>query len=273
MKQFHKKFVSTIVAIGTLLFCNFNLTNAQTEDVFPLKLRVGTYNVGHFNHGVSTDGYRDPDVQARLEFWRNWIGKQSFDILFVQEWNHKFDVAKTLDAVDELLKPHFSNSHFGEQRNGNWIYNGFASKRELKNIRQVDLPNGYYALVGDMPIGGKTITVISAHLPWQDNSNGVAIEALIKEMKKYEYVICGGDMNASDENQRKFSDAGFNIANGGESGWFLTYPENFVTGNGSYHLDNIVTSRNITIKNVSAPITSLNDNDHYPMLADVIVER
>jgi len=38
------------------------------------------------------------------------------------------------------------------------------------------------------------------------------------------------------------------------------------------HIDNIITSTNITIRYVSAPTTGLNDLDHLPVLAEVLIQ-
>ncbi|MCK3685134.1 hypothetical protein [Maribellus sp. YY47] len=37
------------------------------------------------------------------------------------------------------------------------------------------------------------------------------------------------------------------------------------------HIDNIITSKNIKIMNISAPYTGLNDYDHLPIIADIII--
>ena len=68
---------------------------------------------------------------------------------------------------------------------------------------------------------------------------------------------------------------GFNYANGGNIGWFSTTPgsESLTgyKGNQDRNIDNIVTSSNIKIMNVHSPKTGLNDLDHKPVIADVVV--
>lgn len=260
-----------LLFIASILFLSFfNHLSAQTKDGFPLKLRVGIYNVGHFNQG-KLGGYQAEDIQEEMERWRTWIGQQSMDIFVVNEWNGRFDKDSTMNATEVLLKPYYNNIYFGKQNK--WIYNGIATNFKLTNIRQVDLTHKeYYAIVGDLKIGKKTITVMSVHIPWQACCHESSVDALIAEMKKYEYVICAGDMNAPNKNQRKFFDAGFNIANGGYEGWHCTAVKNCEKGKFEVsHIDNIITSKNIKIMNVSAPRTGLTMEDHLPVLADVVI--
>jgi len=239
---------------------------------FPLKLRIGTYNVGHFNQGnIGGYGAGQSAASSMLQ-WRQWIGRQSFDVFFINEWNEYFDRDKTINAADALLYPYFNTVCFGQQHT--WIYNGIATNYALTNIRQLELTHKeYYATIADLNVGGKIITLMSVHIPWQKCCHDSSIDALIVEMKKYEYLICGGDMNANDKSQRKFIEAGFNMANGGNEGWKCTAASKCADGSAdsSSHIDNIVTTHNIKIMNVSAPMTGLNDTDHLPVLADVII--
>jgi endonuclease/exonuclease/phosphatase family metal-dependent hydrolase len=191
------------------------------------------------------------------------------DILGVNEWNTKFDKDSTMDATTELLQPFYDKQYFGAINT--WIYNGIITNFTLQNIRQVVLWRDYYAIVGDLKIGEKTITIMSVHVPWQKGSHEQAVIDLITEMKKYEYLICMGDMNAVDKTQLHFQEVGFNIANGGYEGWHCTNPPCDRTEKDILHIDNIITSKNIKIMNVSAPETGLSDRDHWPIIADLII--
>src|SRR5690606_32685989 len=197
----------------------------------PLKLRVATYNVGHFNQGVAGGlevrgeavyGKEGKQRYARLEMinWREWISEQSIDILGVQEWNRHFDADSVFHAEEELLAPFYNNRYFGDEHR--WIYNGIATNYKLSNLRQKYWAGDYYALIGDLKIGDKIITVMSSHIPWQKEWHVEALNDILEEMKKYEYLICMGDFNATDAEQLRFREEGFNIANGGYQGWFGT---------------------------------------------------
>lgn len=250
------------------------ILSAQLPENVPLKLRVGIYNVGHFNQGRLGGFQGDGNwAKAALENWREWISKQSLDIFAVNEWNMFFDKDSTMNAQEELLKPFYSNVYFGAHNR--WIYNGIATNYRLTNLRQKRWSGDYYALIGDLRIGKKVITVMSTHIPWQKGEHVPALDGILEEMKRYEYVIVLGDMNASDQEQLRFKENGFNIANGGSQGWFATAAgNNRVAGRRegpNTNIDNIITSKNIKIMRVSAPYTGLNDLDHLPVLADLII--
>ncbi|PST83812.1 endonuclease/exonuclease/phosphatase [Pedobacter yulinensis] len=264
-----RKLIFILAGIFFALYTRAQLPNDQS-----LRLRVGVYNVGHFNQG-SLGGFQGLPTQARAEImnWRRWIGKQSLDIFAFNEWNKHFDKDSVFIADQALLEPFYKNRYFGRQNR--WIYNGIATNYKLTNIREKRWPGDYYAIIGDLKIGKKVITVMSSHLPWQKGQHLPGLDSLLAEMKKYEYLICMGDMNASDAEQLRFEKDGFNIANGGYMGWFTTAAGNAraagVTGGLNMNIDNIVTTKNIKILNVSAPFTGLNDLDHLPVLADLIV--
>lgn len=274
-----------LLSLTAILFL-FNLM-AQPADNAPLKLRVGTYNVGHFNQGVKgglevrgKNYYPDrKDVTEKYILkemlgWKKWIGEQSLDLFCVQEWNRYFDQDSTFIAENELLKPYYNNVYFGDEHV--WIYNGIATNYHLYNLRQQYWFQDYYALIGDLKFGNKTIKVISTHIPWKAEGHKPALDSIIAELKKYEYFICFGDTNASDAEILRFREAGFNIANGGDQGWFATSSRvilDRMKDGADRHIDNIITSRNIKIMNVLAPHTGLNDLDHLPLIADVIITR
>jgi len=265
----------SLLGLTLLILSSLMSVDGQTPDNLPLRLRVGTYNVGHFNQG-RLGGFQwtgKSTIIAEMNNWKKWIGEQGLDILGVNEWNRYFDKDSMYIAEAELLAPYYSNVYFGDENT--WIYNGIATNYKLENIRQKYSNGDYYAVLGDLKIGDKTIAVISTHLPWQKQWHDESLANLIKLLGEFEYFICLGDMNATDENQGLFAKAGFNMANGGNMGWFPTSSASSAAsgyaGKTDVNIDNIITSSNIRIMNVRAPKTGLNDLDHLPVLADLIV--
>ncbi len=268
--------------LGLLSYSYF--ASAQLTNVFPLKLRVASYNVGHFNQGLA-GGFRFMgDSGAKKEertrmakrqsaAWRQWISEQSLDIIGFQEWNNHFDVDSAFNAQEELLKPFYNNIYLGNEHK--WIFNGIATNYSLTNLRFKYTHGDYYALIGDLNIGNRVITIISTHIPWQKDWHVPALNVFIEDLKQFEHFICFGDMNSTDAEQMLFREAGFNMANGGHQGWFGTASGELISegrqGKADQNIDNIVTSKNIKIMNVSAPRTGLNDFDHLPLIADIII--
>lgn len=238
------------------------------NDVFPLKLRVATYNIGHFNQG-ELGGYQNQNPVAHVKRWQQWISEQSVDIFAFQEWNRMFDKEAKLNAQKELLQPFYNNVYCGIENK--WIFNILATNYKLTNIREKKWLGDYYAIIGDMHIGGKVITIMSTHIPWQKEWHEEALNMLMQELKKYPYFICMGDINALNVEQLRFQEEGFNIANGGHQGWFSTGTTGRIMGKLDTNIDNIITSKNIKIFNVSSPETGLNDQDHLPVIVDVVI--
>jgi len=239
-------------------------TYAQTTQSSAVKLRIGTYNIGHFNCG-KLGGYKGTDVKPQLKKWKKWIKQQKLAIFSVNEWNYYFDKDSTIKATDKLLKPIYKHVNFGPHNT--WIYNGIATNFKVENVRSVTWAlKDYYAVIADVKIGDKKVTVMSTHIPWQKQYHDAAVDQLIKEMKKYDYLICMGDMNSGDSVQLRFAKEGFNIANGGSQGFLRTIASKRTN---DISIDNIITTKNISISNVSAPVTGLSDNDHNPIEADI----
>src|SRR5690606_21990692 len=102
--------------LALLVFFSIVSVHGQTTDNLPLRLKVATYSVGHFNQG-RLGGFQWTDkpttVTAELNNWKKWIGKQGLDILGLNEWNRSFDKDSIYNAEEELLKPYYSNVYFG----------------------------------------------------------------------------------------------------------------------------------------------------------------
>ncbi|MGG5506145.1 MULTISPECIES: endonuclease/exonuclease/phosphatase family protein [unclassified Myroides] len=263
--------IKTLIALCAFL-ANIGMIQAQNKVDQPLRFKMLTYNVGHFNQG-KLGGFQGTGeiAEKQLEDWRKWIGAQGADFMIVNEWNEYFDKEEKYKATEELLKPYYSNVYFGDKNE--WIYNGIATNFNLINIRQVPWFGQYYAIIGDLVVGDKRIAIISSHIPWQVEWHDDAIIKLKEEMKKYEYFICLGDFNAKNKTFEEFKALGYNVASGGAQGWFTTAPGGKMAGKLDVNIDNIVTSGNIKIMKVEAPYTELNDLDHLPVLAEIIISE
>lgn len=264
----------------------FTIGNLYAQNDAPVRFRVATYNVGHFNQGMkgglevrgknfypTNKDVTGKFIQLEMLAWRKWIGEQGLDFFCVQEWNKYFDQDSTYLSEKELLQPYYNNIYFGDEHP--WIYNGIATNHKLTNLRQKYWFQDYYALIGDLKVGNKTVQVISTHIPWQVAGHAAALDSVIKELKKFKYFILFGDTNSSDAEILRFQKEGFNIANGGYQGWFATASGGVslmgMVDAPNKHIDNIITSKNIKIMKVSGPHTGLNDMDHLPLIADVVV--
>src|SRR5690606_29717923 len=107
----------------------------QTMEDFPLKLRMGTYNVGHFNQGMkgglelkgrnASEEFKKNNARMEMLNWRKWISEQSLDIFILNEWNQYFDTDSIFMAEKELLQPFYNHIYWGDEHT--WIFNGIAT--------------------------------------------------------------------------------------------------------------------------------------------------
>lgn len=240
------------------------------------KLRVCSFNVGLWTDGVSSNArVADEDVPKASVALRRFIGESNADFILCEEATHEFDKSMTIDAYTQCFE---NNLPYGwkTSESGNWEYVRqmlLASKYKIVNVKAHEYKCGStrgYATF-DASICGKYVTFIVCHLSTESNSDGLRqqeMEELKSVMNDYEYSILCGDFNAYsiDEFTNHFGD--FNIANHGYFGDFTTWP---VDGWESWNhcLDNIITTKNITIENVY--MGNVDMSDHRPLIADLLI--
>ena len=248
---------------------------SSTQNAIPIKsseetiLKVASFNTGHFNMG-DLGGYQGDSVIGTLSLWRDWISKQQCEILFVQEWNVFFDKDSVYTAQKELLDPFYKHVVWGELNT--WIHNGICTNFPIQGKQVKKLSGDYYAVVTSADIAGKQVALISVHLNWNVNYHMLDLTQFIEFLQGFEYFIAGGDMNASQAGQLLFKTAGFNMANGGDYGFISTSPGGTSKVSDRCCLDNIITSANIEIRHPYSSITNVNDQDHLPILAEVVIK-
>ena len=244
----------------------------EDEEKEQIVLKVGSFNTGHFNMG-NLGGYQGKNVTGTLSLWQEWISQQKCDILFLQEWNVFFDKDSVYLAQKELLDPYYTNIVWGDLNE--WIHNGICTNLPIQG-KQVKRFNGaYYAVVTFTDFFGKQVALVSVHLNWNVNFHELDLTQFIEFLGEFDTFIAGGDINTTKEGQLRFKKAGFNIANGGDYGFICTSPGNTSRADldSKCCLDNIITSPNITIMHPYSSTTHVNDQDHLPILAEVVIKK
>lgn len=237
-------------------------------------LKVMTWNVGIFNDGTTRP--TSAEAPEKIALLKRTVGKMDADVFNAQEYATYVDSDAEYPSAD-LLKFKYHNKIGG---NGSATF-GF-SKLVIKNVEQKTFASGsnrpYW--VYEIEFGNKTITVIDVHLsieldPTTYREDDIA--ELITFMNTKDRVILTGDFNiSSDAELEPFKTAGYTLCNGGDFGWFDTWPvfdnmpEGWSTGWPCYHLDNIIVSSNITPQYVEAVSSKL--SDHAPLYAELKIE-
>lgn len=251
------------------------------------KLRVMTYNIGHYsdaggsqNSPVTVEQYE----QIKMK-WRKLMYDVEADIIGLQEYSRVFCSGNGALSLDTIYKDLFKNSFEGTQRR--YSCNAFYSNYEVISVELKEYEcnktanithtsaikaTDYYYLMADMVINGKELCVIITHLAFDLNNVQVELDQineLITILDTKERVIILADFNVHHgvSGMDAFVNAGYTIANNGYIGNIQTYPYPNVTKT----LDNVVCSKNIKVKKVLADFVPMNTNDHIPFVADIVI--
>ncbi|EGT3615971.1 LPXTG cell wall anchor domain-containing protein [Clostridium perfringens] len=151
---------------------------------------------------------------------------------------------------------------------------GIVANAELANKNGANLDTGSYEGRGwqraEVSVGDKTVAVYNTHLTWEDT------EIREKQMKDVlevmeadttEYKVLTGDFNAQESNDEfDVYLRNYIIANGKEGKWLDTYIP-FDASMKTNAIDNVITTRNINIKEVEAYEADNVGSDHKILIA------
>lgn len=259
-------------------YMRLSTLNSNEQRVYtrhPLLLKVGSFNVGIWTDGKSSNARVDPaNVKAEGIKLRRFLGNTNFDFLLCEEATHEFDKDYKIDAYEYCFKNNLpfywktKSSTEGSPQVRQFLLTG---KYELINVTYHDYEckstRGYVTF--ECNISGRNITFIVCHLSLESSSDGIRqqeMEELANILKKCEYGVLCGDFNAFsiDEFTTHFSE--FNLSNHGYYGDFNTWP---VQGWESWNhcLDNIITTKSIKITNVLMGEIAM--SDHKPLIAEI----
>jgi len=241
------------------------------------KLRVMTYNVGHYNYGTGV-GLPAEIYDEKVIHYRRFFGAADCDIVGMQEYDSRMDAENQIWANDALWDYYYPYSvNTGMQT-------ALKSKYPISDGASHQLSNGQYYVDGY--IDG--IYVISVHLTVGTSSTQTRLDEAAEIVAlldgKKSFIICG-DFNCEpgeeDALYNVFLNAGCAVANCGWFGKYYTWSNNRTdfddydnpTGTQLYYLDNIIVSPNISIDNVYPVPEAFGklSSDHIPLIADLTI--
>lgn len=257
---------------------------SNNEENKPTFLRVGSYNIGHFCEGVSSEP--DGTEDKKIEF-RKCLAKMNCNIIGLQENDDFYNLQKTETSYNAIY------NNFKYYKNGNkyeYNCNGIISDYEIINEYETIFKNNYnqkrYYFNCDVVIDGKAIHLITTQLDFQDSpTRKKQIAELIEEANKYERCIIFGDFNTANrvnnnayepynalfkEDYKLFTDNGFSLANAGYLGEETTLVSRVNALEGNYPWDNVIVSNNIKIKTLEV-VKMEYMKDHYPIVVDLVI--
>lgn len=120
----------------------------------------------------------------------------------------------------------------------------------------------------------KTISIYGVHFSYEtvlirDKQREQLVDIVNDDTSEYQ-VILGNINNDQGTYELNYFAENFNLANGADGLWQDTYPIGYDTSMKSYSIDNIITSKNIKIENVTYEKTDM--SDHTAIYADLILK-
>lgn len=232
-----------------------------------VKLKILTFNCGHYNYGSSSEGsWTGNTLTEKINEWKAMLAKYKPDIMLGQEMSNYFDVAQTVNAIDTIFKPLLPNYYF-------YAWTRLLSKYSFIKTWQEDVTvtvsgTTYARSFGTaiININGVDILICSAHLPAGYTAADTTIreamrDKLISAFANYDHVIIGGDFNEStDSFYTPFVDAGYSLGNHGYFGTITTLPNESV--------DNIIV-KGFTFYDAVSDSADACTSDHYPFASEI----
>lgn len=236
-------------------------------------LKIASWNVGLFNNGINAPSTAE-SPQKMIDF-RKIIGSIDAHVINTDEYRQYFDAENTILATPNVISFKYPYNTQGTQVSGNVSF----SKADISNATKkvFDSGSGKYFIWYEVNVNGKKVTVINAHLAIEEDPTvhrNSEIQELITFMSGKQYVILTGDFNvASQAEYNAFKTAGYTLCNGGDFGWFNTWPirsnipDGWQTTWPCENLDNIIVSSDITPQYVE--MINCNISDHAPLVAEL----
>lgn len=248
--------------------------------------KIANWNIGHFSFGKNKDSsISDGAYDASLTQYRTYIDDVvGADVLCLNEYSAYFTPSH---PASDLFGSYAGSSYEGEQRR--YSCNAIWSKLPLSNITVhefacnvgVDIQytnaveaTDYYYVTAELELGGETVTIVAAHLAYDDYLYEVEpyidtvctdeIDELISVFENAEHVVIIGDFNVYDYDYfYRFTDAGYTLGNG--DGEIMTCTGSR-TGDLEWPVDNILV-KGLTITDFYAEPTRL--SDHVAVIATI----
>ena len=246
---------------------------------------IATWNIGHFSNGKNKNTAIGDGSYASASYkYKTYINDVlGADIICLNEYSAKFtpsnNASNLFDAYTEV-------AFEGVQRN--YSCNALYSKLPLSNVAVhefacnvgVDIQytdaveaTDYYYITGELMIGGETVTIVAAHLAFDDDLYDVypyvdtvcqnQMLELIDAFENVDRVLILGDWNAYDYSYFDlFADAGYTLGNRNE----IPTCTGSKTKDLEWSVDNMV-AKGLTINDFRGEPTTL--SDHVAVIAAI----
>lgn len=247
-----------------------------------VKFKFASWNIGRFvyyNYKTThqTSDISDANADAYALEYKKIINATGADILGICEYETKYPRHSSSGSARDIIFSCYKQARIGtyiQASSCNAVFMNSpqyisTSEKIFEHTVKKDVdPSEAQRYYIDVlcKIGGREVHVVETHLDWKDdNIRALQIQELISTMSAYPYVIIGGDFNTDkdtiDAEMQPFISAGFDVANGGYIGSFITHED-------TYKLDNIVT-KGFAMSNIKVDENAGNYSDHWIISCDL----
>lgn len=246
--------------------------------------RICEYNVGNFSHGASATSSGDDEMFAEfLEAFK----KADANVYSFSEWDEYWNTEGEILSEEKFegLKPYHTVSY--DKTAGRYTASMNYSEYPFCTERFEYFGDGESRSYTDntIIIGNKLVHLIATHLPFSSQSlRQTDLNKIFTYIQNnnIEYFVVVGDFNlglggSASVRETAISDIDFlkgkNVYSVQGGFWGGTDEDNLINtfddGDNIAPYDNIITSKNIFIKN--AFVIDSQASDHYPLCADLMV--
>ena len=246
---------------------------------------IATWNIGHFSNGKNKNtAISDGSYAASSYKYKTYINDVlGADIICLNEYSAKFtpsnNAANLFDAYTEVAfegvqRRYSCNALFSKLPLSNVAVHEFACNVgvDIQYTNAVEATD-YYYITGELEIGGETVTVVAAHLAYDDDLYGVPpyvdtvcqnqMLELIDAFENVDRVLILGDFNAYEYSYFDlFADAGYTLGNRNE----IPTCTGSATNDLEWSVDNMV-AKGLEIRDFRGEPTTL--SDHIAVIATV----
>lgn len=262
-------------------------------------LKVMTYNCGQWLSGSGTGtSTEDQNAVNHRALLQDIMTAQDPDLLCVQEY---WDVIGNTDVKDLLAQympyyqevngetAYYGHAVFSKYPITNFVTSALTSPLDFETVAESS-NTGRYLDKCTITVDSIAITVFNTHLATssQESLKVAQAELICDYLSNYNRFILCGDFNTvckstNDEEyttiMKQFIDDGYHSANCSEQHGFIDTWTDSTDGTGTwYPCDQIITSGNITITDVTIDLTKLdyldgvNTIDHVPLVATLVIQ-
>lgn len=212
----------------------------------PVKIKFGTWNIGHFSMGTSTGTTIAPEDKASKQLaFREFLNSLNLDVLGVCEDDPIFCTDGT--RSDVAIYPLFNRISEGTKHgyNCNSFYHNLGEPINDEFFFYTDASQVRYLHELEFVIKGKRVVFAETHLDLIEADRTSEINELIARYSDYDYVVIAGDFNTSNEDVefQPLLNAGYKLALMDYMPKIATRPESGLC------IDNVVT-KGFAIANV-----------------------